>query len=309
MFICLVTSRNYFFFTLFILLSVMDIEAQSIPGQFVTLATGQQIHVYSQGTGDTTLVFTSGFGSPGSYTDFKAYADACSDNNRVVLYDRPGTGWSPEPDSPYDISTQAATLHATLEALGVNRNMILVAHSFGALEAIHFASLYPEKVIGLVFIDGVSPQTYRDFDASKSVKILSNVHRMRGLFKALVSVGFIGEANRRSKLLSPALRKTDRALLKRNFANQTMIETARQVKPYGALVQAALPVPAVPVLVFSCRHSFTELGFSYTNWEADQALLVSLSPQSSQVFIPGKHATVHLSEKDVVIAAMRERWK
>ena len=77
----------------------------------------------------------------------------------VVSYDRPGFGTSALPDVPYDIAEEVRNVHAALVELGLADRLVLVAHSYGALLAQLYASLWPDAVAGLVFLDPNSPAT------------------------------------------------------------------------------------------------------------------------------------------------------
>lgn len=77
----------------------------------------------------------------------------------VVAYDRPGFGNSDLPDAPYDIKVEVRNLHSALEQFGVAEHTVVVAHSYGALLAQLYASLWPHNVSGLVFLDPNSPAT------------------------------------------------------------------------------------------------------------------------------------------------------
>ena len=80
-------------------------------------------------------------------------------NAVVVAYDRPGFGSSDLPDTPYNISEEVENLHAALVDLQLARQVVVVAHSYGALLAQLYASSRPETVAGLVFLDPNSPAT------------------------------------------------------------------------------------------------------------------------------------------------------
>ncbi|MBY0435598.1 MAG: alpha/beta hydrolase [Cyclobacteriaceae bacterium] len=256
-----------------------------------------KLHSYAKGEGKYTLVFTAGFGSPSAYLDYFTLANNLSHSNKVVVYDRAGIGWSDEAPIPLKLQSTSEQLHTLLHKNNHHAPYVLVAHSFGALEMIHFASKYREEVAGIVLIDGVSPQTYLNFNPEKSIQMLRMISRNKWLFKLSVNFGLIGEATKRKKILPKELIKLDQALLKKNFANQTMIETAKQIKQYAERVRSEVSISDIPLLVISCKGTFTELGFSFTNWEADQHYLTTLSNKSKQVFVSGSHSTVHLSEQ------------
>ena len=75
----------------------------------------------------------------------------------VVAYDRPGFGDSDLPDTPYDIRQEVDGLHAALVELRRADQIVLVAHSYGALLSQLYAALWPQTVSGLVFLDPNSP--------------------------------------------------------------------------------------------------------------------------------------------------------
>ena len=77
----------------------------------------------------------------------------------VVAYDRPGFGTSDLPNTPYQIDEEVRNLNAALKDLDVAERLVVVAHSYGALLAQLYASLWPDAVVGLVFLDPNSPAT------------------------------------------------------------------------------------------------------------------------------------------------------
>ncbi len=79
----------------------------------------------------------------------------------VTIYsiDLLGFGNSPKPDwAKYDTTTQAKAIIATLLKLQLNRRLIVVGHSLGALVAVEVARRYPILVKSLVLC---SPPFYR----------------------------------------------------------------------------------------------------------------------------------------------------
>ena len=71
----------------------------------------------------------------------------------VVSYDRPGFGDSELPSLAYDPSVEMRQLHSGLTHLGVDQQLILVGHSYGALLNQLYASKYPKSIRGVVLID------------------------------------------------------------------------------------------------------------------------------------------------------------
>ncbi len=71
----------------------------------------------------------------------------------VVSYDRAGFGSSDLPDTPLDMREEVEWLWRGLGELNLDRDLVLVGHSFGGWMIRLFASEHPEAVHGLVFVD------------------------------------------------------------------------------------------------------------------------------------------------------------
>jgi len=78
------------------------------------------------------------------------------DRFRVTTYDLRGHGYSDMPPTGYDADTMAEDLLQLLDALEIERPMI-VGHSYGADIALYFAHLHPERVSQVVAIEGALP--------------------------------------------------------------------------------------------------------------------------------------------------------
>jgi pimeloyl-ACP methyl ester carboxylesterase len=71
----------------------------------------------------------------------------------VVCYDRAGFGKSDLPETKCDLREDTAALWRGLRTLGLDRNLILVGHSYGGFLIRFEAAEHPEAVRGLVFVD------------------------------------------------------------------------------------------------------------------------------------------------------------
>jgi pimeloyl-ACP methyl ester carboxylesterase len=71
---------------------------------------------------------------------------------RVTAYDLRGHGYSAMPPSRYTSADMALDLLALFDALSIARAHV-VGHSFGGLVALHFAALYPQRVLSLTVGD------------------------------------------------------------------------------------------------------------------------------------------------------------
>jgi non-heme chloroperoxidase len=83
---------------------------------------------------------------------------------RCVGYDRRGHGRSDEPGRGYDFDTLAGDLSTVIERLGL-RDIVLIAHSMGAGEAVRYlASHGARRVAKLVLIAPITPFTLKTPD-------------------------------------------------------------------------------------------------------------------------------------------------
>ena len=88
----------------------------------------------------------------------------------VVSYDRPGFGDSELPSSAYDPAVEMRQLHSGLKRLGVDQQLILVGHSYGALLNQLYASKYPRNIRGIVLID---PNSVAFMDSIGGARVLN----------------------------------------------------------------------------------------------------------------------------------------
>lgn len=106
-----------------------------------------------------TVVFIAQLGTGGS--SWQPVLDQLTTGSSTFTYDRPGTGKrpprpAPNPALPY--SAFADELTADLDSAGINEPVVLVGHSFGSLIARLFAGRHPQRVAGVVHVDGSIPR-------------------------------------------------------------------------------------------------------------------------------------------------------
>ena len=82
---------------------------------------------------------------------------------RIITYDRSGIGASsPRPSSQRTVSFEdlAGELRRVLDVLHVSEPAVFVGHSIGSLIVRMFASLWPDRVAGMVHVDGTIPELF-----------------------------------------------------------------------------------------------------------------------------------------------------
>lgn len=118
---------------------------------------GVDLHVLTQGPRDSEkppVVLIHG--ASVNLRDMKiALGDRLSADRFVVMIDRPGRGYSGRPEDGYDLTTQAALIKGAVDALGVEKP-IVVGQSFGGAVALNYALQFQDEMTGLVLLAPVS---------------------------------------------------------------------------------------------------------------------------------------------------------
>ena len=133
-------------------------------GRFVDVP-GARLHVREAGSGPAILL-VHGLGGQTAHFDY-GVQESLAHSHRVVVVDRPGSGYSERAAStPADISTQAAALAALIDQLGLVRPTV-AGHSLGGAIALTLALEHPEKVGALALVAPLThvqdapPQVFR----------------------------------------------------------------------------------------------------------------------------------------------------
>lgn len=179
-------------------------------GSFIEVE-GVRLHYVEKGEGDP-LVLLHGNTTMGMSFALGGLLDMAAEKYRVIVFDRPGYGYSERPrNTIWNSEAQARILHAALEKIGAVRPIVL-GHSWGAMVAIAMALNYPDSVRSLVL----------------SSAYLYPTMRPELPFAAQPAIPFIGDIVRYT--VSPLLfRLAWPMLLKRQFYPMPVAESAKQI--------------------------------------------------------------------------------
>jgi pimeloyl-ACP methyl ester carboxylesterase len=142
---------------------------QALPplGRFVDI-DGSRIHYLDQGSGPTLLCIHGLAGQMRHFT--YALLDKLKSDYRLVIVDRPGSGYSTRPpQASAAIFAQARTLAKFADALRLERPLV-VGHSLGGAIALALALNHPEQVGGLALL---APLTHPQDELSPVFRGLS----------------------------------------------------------------------------------------------------------------------------------------
>jgi pimeloyl-ACP methyl ester carboxylesterase len=156
-------------------------------GTFLTVG-GVQLHYVERGEGEPLVLL---HGNATGALDFllSEVVSKAARQYRVIVFDRPGYGYSQRPRDGADWGpeAQADLLHEALVQIGAARAIVL-GHSWGAMVALALALAHPESVRGLVLLAGYYYPTLRPdvpFAAIPAIPVLGDL--LRFTFSPLVA--------------------------------------------------------------------------------------------------------------------------
>src|SRR3954469_8123257 len=121
-------------------------------GSFMNV-DGVRLHYSDQGEG-SPVVLIHGNAVTGDDWNTSGVAELLVQTHRVIIFDRPGFGYSDRPRGHLWTATQQAELlHKALRQLGIERPVV-VGHSWGTIVALALAERHQADVAGLVLLSG-----------------------------------------------------------------------------------------------------------------------------------------------------------
>lgn len=141
------------------------------PGKLVKVEN-KKLHIFATGQGNNTLVFMSGHGTSNPTIDFMPLWKRMSDENRVIVVEKFGYGWSETSNSPRDIDTMLEQTRQALILAGETGPYILVPHSMSGLEAIYWAQKYPAEVSAIIGLDPSTPDSVQQMPQPNKIQLI-----------------------------------------------------------------------------------------------------------------------------------------
>ena len=222
-------------------------------GQLVEV-NGNNMSVYTEGSGDKTLVFLSGSDTPSPILDFKSLFSLLSDEYRIVVVERFGYGFSDVVDKPRDIDTVLSETRAALAAADINGPYVLCPHSMSGLEALYWAQQYPEEVEAIIGLDMAVPEAYENFKNNAFMNVASQLNAKTGIIRLLPLLNELDCVEHGT--LTEEEKESVHALLYKNFSNRTTINELKYVIDNAKIVGAG-EIPQVPMLLFISNDTAT----------------------------------------------------
>lgn len=147
-------------------------------GDFIEVE-GVRLHYSDRGEG-SPVVLIHGNAVAGDDWDTSGVAGLLLHEHRVVIFDRPGFGYSERPHGRVWTATQQAELlHKALRQMGIDRPVV-VGHSWGTMVALELAAHHQADTAGLVLVSGYYFWTLRPdvlLVAAGAVPVLGDILR------------------------------------------------------------------------------------------------------------------------------------
>jgi pimeloyl-ACP methyl ester carboxylesterase len=284
-------------------LAVKKAERDNPPvGRFLEVG-GLRLHYLERGEGEPLVLL---HGNAGMIQDFisSGLVDQAAEKYRVIVFDRPGFGYSERPrGTVWTHAAQADLIHKALLQMGI-RHATVLGHSWGASVALALALKYPSMVAGLVLASGYFYPSLRG-----DVVILSGP-----------SFPLVGDFM--SHTISPILARMMRPLFMRKIFSPAPIPKKfanfpkeMAFRPSQIRASAAETALMIPDAFASCK-DYSDLKMPLVIIAGDQDKLIDINSQSARLHrevakstlyrVSGVGHMVHQSATDAVMAAINE---
>ena len=146
---------------------------------------GSSMAYYDRGVGKEPVVLFL-HGNPTSSYIWRNIIPHVEPMARCIAPDLIGFGQSDKPDIAYRFVDQVRYLDAFIKALGLH-HIFLVAQDWGTALAFHFAARYPERILGLAFMEFIRPMpSWEDFHQNPMARATFQKFRTPGTGETMV---------------------------------------------------------------------------------------------------------------------------
>lgn len=269
----------------------IDTKKFPIVGEMVEV-NNHKISVFSEGKGNSTVVFCSGHTEPNSYTDFYPLYNEISKYAKVVTYDRPGHGWSEVTDTPRDIDTIVKEMHEALEESGQRAPYILVGHSYASLQVIRFAQMYKNEVSGIVLIDGGNPEYYAENGLEISKCTAYSYKFLKSIGIARLVINHTNYYSKNLNLLPDNLQQTYLSMILTTMYNTNIIDEGNLARSNAKTVLENGHLGDLPMKILTAPDDDV--------WNNSQSKLKEWSTNSEQIVVDGAGHAIYHTHPDVI---------
>ncbi len=295
-------------------------ENQQPPPGTINTTDQAKIHWHTQGSGETTIIIDHSLGGIEGYL----LIDKLAKLGRVIIFDRPGYGWSKPSWQPRTSQQINIELQNLLQTAQIQPPYILVGDSFGSYNMCLFAHNYPEQVTGLIMTDGLHQNQMLSLPLSlKILKIFFaisfvfvSVGAVIGIVRILGSLGIF-------EIIKPELKRCEPTRLKqvkRSFYRAshwlTMAREMSSLDTSGKQLRVANDLGDLPVINIKAA-TFLRIPLPTIFWRwlmnpADRArdqihlALAKVSTNAQQLLAPQSSHFVWVDQPEVMVDAVEK---
>ena len=265
-------------------------------GQLVEV-DGHNMSIYTEGEGDHTIVFLSGWGTSSPILDFKPLYSRLSDEYRIAVVEKFGYGFSDVVDGERDMDTILRQDREALEKVGIKAPYVLCPHSLSGYEATLWAQKYPDEVEAIVGLDMCTAN-------SKSEEMIKNdtlsgfaVGEVR--FELAVGIGRIADFDT-SGTLSEEENNILTEIACHKLLNDTVVNENDPDNEIAVNEEInSAPLPTVPMIMYMSSDDNGDL------WESGMQAMVDASKNGQLIKLDCGHY-VHNFEYERISKDMKE---
>lgn len=125
---------------------------------------GKNMHVYTKGKGENTILLMTGLGTAAPVLDFEPLINELSKTNRVVVVEPFGYGWSDLTERERTVENIVEETRTALQKLNIEGPYILMPHSLSGIYSMYYSNAYPDEVKAIIGIDPTLPQVLEYFN-------------------------------------------------------------------------------------------------------------------------------------------------
>ena len=268
-------------------------------GQLVEV-DGHNMSIYTEGEGEHTIVFMSGWGTPSPILDFKPLYSRLSDENRIVVVEKFGYGFSDIVDGERDFDTILRQDREALKKAGIEGPYVLCAHSFSGYEATLWAQKYPDEVEAIVGMDMCTANCISEELYKKEQSLMKLAVGINKFAKAtgLIRLGSLDQ----SGTLSEEENKILTEICCHKLINDTIMNEGKQdiEKAVNAEINSSA-LPTVPMILYLSPDSIQ----SDESWEKGAQAIADASADGQLIKLDCGHS-VHDFEYERISGDMKE---
>lgn len=269
-----------------------ELEGISPYGEMVNV-NGENMHVYSMGDGDQTVVLLPGFSVPLPSADFAPLMRELSKKHTVVSIEYFGVGFSDQTQSPRTNENYTQEIRTALSLSGFDPPYILMPHSGSGIYSEYYPTKYPDEVSGIIMLDTTS-SAKTDAAIPKFVYQLGNVQQAVGLsrvFNPLV-VSSVLSINKENGYTQQEI--DDYTKYMNHYYNNTLVDQLSRLNDNILEVMQMEFPKGVPVLKLIASQTTKQVGEQY-----QQDHLSRLGKNAKALTFEGSHFIYHTNLREV----------